>query len=86
MIIRQPYTYGGHGGLWPLRAVIFSQLVHDPEDLWRCQNPGKKPNKQIKGHWTKARARLFAIIEELVLWENTTNEAVLEKSTSALDR
>lgn len=21
------------------RAVIFSQLVNDPEDLWRCQNP-----------------------------------------------
>ena len=60
------------------RAVIFSQLVHDPEDLWRCQNPGKEPNQQVKGHWTKARARLFGIIEELVVWENTTNEAVLE--------
>ena len=23
------------------RAVIFAQLVHDPEDLWRCQNPGR---------------------------------------------
>ncbi len=21
------------------RAVIFAQLVNDPEDLWRCQNP-----------------------------------------------
>lgn len=62
------------------RAVIFSQLVHDPEDLWRCQNPGKEPNQQVKGHWTKARARLFGIIEELVLWENTTNEIVLEKA------
>jgi putative DNA methylase len=62
------------------RAVIFSQLVNDPEDLWRCQNPGVEPNKQVKGHWTKARARLFKIIEELVLWENTTNEEVLEKA------
>lgn len=62
------------------RAVIFSQLVNDPEDLWRCQNPGVEPNKQVKGHWTKARARLFRIIEELVLWENTTNEEVLEKA------
>ncbi|MDZ4851481.1 MAG: DUF1156 domain-containing protein [Pirellulaceae bacterium] len=59
------------------RAVIFSQLVNDPEDLWRCQNSGVEPNKQIKGHWTKARARLFKIIEDLVLWENTTNEEVL---------
>jgi putative DNA methylase len=62
------------------RAVIFSQLVHDPEDLWRCQNPGNEPNVQVKGHWTKARARLFAIIEDLVKWENTTNETVLEKA------
>jgi putative DNA methylase len=62
------------------RAVIFSQLVNDPEDLWRCQNSGVEPNKQAKGHWTKARARLFKIIEELVLWENTTNEEVLERA------
>ncbi len=62
------------------RAVIFSQLVHDPEDLWRCQNPGIEPNQQVKGHWTKTRARLFAILEDLVKWENTSNEAVLEKA------
>jgi len=62
------------------RAVIFSQLVHDPEDLWRCQNPGVEPNPQVKGHWTKARARLFTIIEELVKWESTTNEEVLNKA------
>ena len=60
------------------RAVIFSQLVNDPEDLWRVQNPGQEPNKQVRGHWTKARARLFKIIEDLVLWENTTNEEVLQ--------
>lgn len=60
------------------RAVIFAQLVHDPEDLWRCQNLGVEPNAQVKGHWTKARSRLFKIIEDLVLWENTTNEDVLE--------
>ena len=62
------------------RAVIFSQLVHDPEDLWRHQNPGKEPNTQVKGHWTKARARLFTLIEDLVKWENTTNELVLTKA------
>ncbi|HVA49147.1 MAG TPA: DUF1156 domain-containing protein [Pirellulales bacterium] len=66
------------------RAVIFSQLVNDPEDLWRCQNPGKEANKQVKGHWAKARARLFAIIEDLVKWENTTNETVLEKAREAI--
>jgi putative DNA methylase len=66
------------------RAVIFAQLVHDPEDLWRCQNPGVEPNPQVKGHWTKARARLFKIIEDLVPWENTTNEAVLEPAREAI--
>ena len=66
------------------RAVIFAQLVHDPEDLWRCQNPGVEPNPQVTGHWTKARARLFKIIEDLVLWENTTNEAVLKPAREAI--
>lgn len=68
------------------RAVIFSQLVNDPEDLWRCQNPGKTPNQQVKGHWTKARTRLFSIIEDLVIWENTTNEVVLEKAREAIQQ
>ena len=69
---RQPFTGA--------RAIIFSQLVNDPEDLWWHQNPGVAPNKQVRGHWTKARQRLFRIIEELVLWENTTNEEVLERA------
>ena len=68
------------------RAVIFSQLVNDPEDLWRCQNPGKEPNTQVKGHWTKARARLFTIIEDLVKWENTTNETVLKKAREEIQK
>ncbi|HQR42240.1 MAG TPA: DUF1156 domain-containing protein, partial [Gemmatales bacterium] len=66
------------------RAVIFGQLVNDPEDLWRCKNPGAEPNKQHKGHWTKARAELFTIIEDLVKWENTTNETVLEKARAEI--
>ena len=66
------------------RAVIFAQLVHDPEDLWRCQNPGVEPNQQHKGHWTKARAKLFRIIEDLVVWENTTNETVLKAAREAI--
>jgi putative DNA methylase len=39
-----------------------------------------EPNAQVKGHWTKARGRLFSLIEELVLWENTTNEEVLNRA------
>lgn len=68
------------------RAVIFGQLVHDPEDLWRTQNPGVEPNKQNKGHWTRERGRLFKIIEDLVKWENTTNEQVLEAARVEIRR
>jgi len=52
------------------RAVIFSQMVDDPSahpDLFPT------PAKQ-----EKERQRLFRIIEELVKWENTTNEIVLQ--------
>jgi putative DNA methylase len=38
----------------------------------------------VTGHWTKARAKLFKIIEDLVLWENTTNEAVLKPAREAI--
>jgi putative DNA methylase len=62
------------------RAVIFSQMVNDPEDAWRLKNPGREPNKQEKGHWTRARQKLFEIIEDLVKWENTTNEEVMERA------
>jgi putative DNA methylase len=68
------------------RAVLFAQLVHDPEDLWRCQNPGVEPNAQVKGHWTRRRNELFRLIEDLVKWENTTNETVLEKARAEIRR
>jgi putative DNA methylase len=68
------------------RAVIFGQLVHDPEDLWRTQNPGIEPKPQNKSAWTRERARLFKIIEDLVLWENTTNEDVLEAARAEIQR
>jgi putative DNA methylase len=78
------HTWWAQRPISAARAVIFAQLVNDPEDLWRCRNPGREANSQEKGHWTKARARLFAIIEDLVKWENTTNEAVLGRAREAL--
>ena len=66
------------------RAVIFAQLVHDPEDPGDAST-GKEPNKKVRGHWTKA-AKLFKIIEDLVLWENTTNEEVLERARAEIRR
>jgi putative DNA methylase len=66
------------------RAVLFCQLVNDPEDLWHCQNPGKEPSPQNRAAWTKARVRLFRLIEDLVQWENTTNDAVLNAAREAI--
>ena len=52
------------------RAVIFAQMVDDPSAL-----PDRFPTE---GAQEKERQRLFRLIEELVKWENTTNEALLQ--------
>ena len=54
------------------RAVIFAQMVDDPS-----ANPGLFPTERAQ---ERERQRLFRIIEQLVLWENTTNETVLEQA------
>ncbi len=54
------------------RAVIFAQMVDDPSahpDIFRTEKAQEKE-----------RQRLFRIIEELVKWENTTNEKVLQQA------
>ncbi len=52
------------------RAVIFAQMVDDPSS-----RPELFPTEEAQ---EQERERLFAIIEELVQWENTTNETVLQ--------
>ena len=64
------------------RAVIFAQMVNDP--LWRFEMDGTTPTPQEKAAATKKREKLFAIIRELVKWENTTNEEVLEKARAEI--
>src|SRR5437867_1715769 len=54
------------------RAVIFSQMVDDPS-----ANPDLFSTERAQ---EKERKRLFKIIEELVLWESTTNEEVLQRA------
>ena len=54
------------------RAVIFAQMVDDPS-AWPDLFPTEKAQE-------KERKRLFKIIEDLVKWENTTNETVLQKA------
>lgn len=76
-----PHPRGLH--LWwarrPLaaaRAVIFAQMVDDPSS-WPDLFPTEKAQE-------KERKRLFKIIEDLVQWENTTNEEVLERARAEI--
>lgn len=58
------------------RAVLFAQLVDDPSsDL------EKFPTHEAQ---EAERKRLFGIIEELVQWENSTNEEVLERARAEI--
>ncbi len=54
------------------RAVIFAQMVDDPS-----AHPDIFPTEKKQ---EKERQRLFRIIEDLVKWENTTNETVLQQA------
>ena len=54
------------------RAVIFAQMVDDPSahpDIFKTEKAQEKE-----------RQRLFRIIEELVKWENTSNDTVMNKA------
>jgi len=51
------------------RAVIWSSLVDDPSS-----HPDLFPTEEDQN---KERQRLFRILEELVLWDNSNNDAVL---------
>ncbi len=64
------------------RAVIFAQLVNDPGYQ---QGGGFKYGKNKKEAAIE-RKRLFKIIEDLVLWKNTTNEEVLERARAEIRR
>ncbi len=84
-----PHPRGLH--LWwarrPLaaaRAVIFGQMVNDPSWKWELEHPGEAPPSNLKASWAASRKRLFSIIEDLVKWENTTNEDVLEKARAEI--
>ena len=64
------------------RAVLFAQLVNDPgyqtgEGFTRGVN---------KKEATRERERLFGIIRELVKWENTNNEDVLDAARAEIKK
>jgi putative DNA methylase len=56
--------------------VIFAQMVDDPSahpDIFKTERAQERE-----------RQRLFKIIEELVKWENTTNEEVIQKARAEI--
>src|SRR5438552_18670657 len=78
---KQPYTrkhprsmhiWWARRPLAAARAIIFSQMVDDPSSLAELY-PSEKDQEE-------ERQRLFRIIEDLVVWENTANEKVLARA------
>src|SRR5438105_3038064 len=60
------------------RAVLFASLVDDPSSL-----PEQFPTEEAQ---EQERQRLFRIIEELVKWENSNNEEVLQAARAEIMR
>lgn len=60
------------------RAVIFAQMVNDPGYQRELGYGVNKKEAEIK------REKLFEIIRDLVKWENTNNEEVLQRARDAI--
>lgn len=60
------------------RAILFAQLVDDPSG-----HPEIFPTHEAQ---EIERKRLFAIISDLVKWENASNEEILERARSEIRR
>ena len=60
------------------RAVLFASLVDDPSS-----DPERFPTPKAQ---EDERRRLFGIIEELVVWENSSNEKVLQRARTEILR
>jgi len=58
------------------RAVLFASLVDDPSS-----HPKQFPTEEAQ---ERERQRLFRIIEDLVKWENSNNEPLLERARTEI--
>lgn len=58
------------------RAVIWASLVDDPSS-----HPDQFPTEEEQ---SKERERLFRILEQLVMWENSNNDAVLNMAKAEI--
>src|SRR5579859_6408265 len=58
------------------RAVLFASLVDDPSE-----HPEEFPDEQAQ---TQERERLFRLIEQLVKWESSTDENILQQARAEI--
>ena len=71
-----PAPVVGKTALAAARAVIWASLVDDPSS-----HPDKFPTEEEQN---RERQRLFRILEDLVVWENSNNEQVLEATKTEI--
>jgi len=84
--VRESYIYKGNPSsihkwwaqrpLAACRAVLFASIVDDPSS-----HPDLFPTEEAQD---RERQRLFRIIEELVRWENSNNEQVLNAASAEI--
>jgi putative DNA methylase len=65
------------------RAVIFAQMVDDPDSDPAYRRPDGSVDEDRAG---MKRAELFNLIEELVKWENTNNDRVINAARAEIAR
>lgn len=66
------HLYWSRKPLATARAVLFAQLVDDP-----ASRPGEFPTVESQD---AERARLHALMEKLIIWENSNDEKLLEQA------
>lgn len=70
------HTWWARRPLAACRAILFAQLVDDPTNFPEVFTSEEAIEAE--------RKRLFKIIEELVVWENSTNKEVLDRATAEI--
>lgn len=65
------------------RAVLFSSLVDDPSSDPHLLRPDGSHDEDVEG---ERRAHLFNLIEELVKWENSDNDTIINAARAEIAR
>ncbi len=73
---RSIHQYWARRPITAARGILFAQLVDDPSS-----HPEKFTTEEEQ---QQERDRLFHIMEELIIWENSTNEEVLKRANAEI--